>query len=219
MPSTSFSSVPLSVVGVASDEDPTQIGPSTREERRARCCRSRGRGTDRIGGSAGRSITEGKITMDLRFAVFERIARDDVLRRLLVNYADRLEDLAVGDGTASDTCYLTLEWTAHNRTGAPPEAESLTARAHLPRHRLEEHSYLDFVLRRLEASLADEADGSIRARRRQTSPEVVETGADTIFKTRTYDVTPVPRRNRLPCPVDPDAIGSVPPNGAAPADR
>ena len=30
--------------------------------------------------------------MDLRFALFERIARDSVLSRLLVNYADRLDD-------------------------------------------------------------------------------------------------------------------------------
>ena len=35
------------------------------------------------------------IAMDLRFALFERIARDSVLRRLLVNYADRLDDPAV----------------------------------------------------------------------------------------------------------------------------
>ena len=32
--------------------------------------------------------------MDLRFALFERIARDSVLSRLLVNYADRLDDSA-----------------------------------------------------------------------------------------------------------------------------
>ena len=31
--------------------------------------------------------------MDFRFALFERIARDSVLSRLLVNYADRLERL------------------------------------------------------------------------------------------------------------------------------
>jgi hypothetical protein len=158
--------------------------------------------------------------MDLRFAVFERIARDDVLRRLLVNYADRLEDLVVGAGTASDTCYLTLEWTADDRTAAPSEAESMTARAHLPRHRREQQGYLDFVLRRLDAALAaGSADGSLRARSRQTSPDGVETGADAIFKTRTYDVVFVPEPNELTRLVDPAAIGPIRPNGAAPNHR
>ena len=121
--------------------------------------------------------------MDLRFAVFTRIARDDVLKRLLVNYADRLDDLVVGDGTASDTCYLTLEWSADDRTTAPPEAESVTFRAHVPRHDREGASCLDVVMCRLEAALAaDGADGSISILRRR-SPEVVESGADTIFKT------------------------------------
>ena len=157
--------------------------------------------------------------MDLRLAVFDRIARDDVLRRLLVNYADRLDDLGFEGGPASDTCYLTLEWTAHDRTGASLDAESLTARAHLPRARSDEQLYLDFVLRRLEVALADGADGSIRARRRQTSPEIVETGADTIFKTRIYDVALVPGGSRLPCPVEPGAIRSYPPDGASAAER
>jgi hypothetical protein len=41
--------------------------------------------------------------MDLRFALFERIARDSMLRRLLVNYADRLDDRGVLPGRAGDT--------------------------------------------------------------------------------------------------------------------
>ena len=115
--------------------------------------------------------------MDLRFALFTRIARDDVLKRLLVNYADRLDDLAVGDGTASDTCYLTLEWSADDRTTALPEAESVTFRAHVPRHHHEGASCLDVVMCRLEAALAaDGADGSISILRRRSS-EVVESGA------------------------------------------
>jgi hypothetical protein len=146
--------------------------------------------------------------VDLRFAVFTRIARDDVLKRLLVNYADRLDDLAVRDGTASDTCYLTLEWSADDRTTAPPEAESVTFRAHVPRHDREGASCLDVVMCRLEAALAaDGADGSISILRRR-SPEVVESGADTIFKTRTYDISPVPRPGRPAYPIDHGATGS-----------
>src|SRR3954462_11370094 len=70
--------------------------------------------------------TDGRIAVDLRFAVFTRIARDDVLKRLLVNYADRLDDPAVGDGPGSDPSSLPLEGAADDRTPAPPEAESVT---------------------------------------------------------------------------------------------
>jgi hypothetical protein len=146
--------------------------------------------------------------VDLRFAVFTRIARDDVLKRLLVNYADRLDGLVVGDGTASDTCYLTLEWSADDRTTAPPEAESVTFRAHVPRHHREGASCLDVVMCRLEAALAaDGGDGSISILR-QRSSEVVESGADTIFKTTTYDISPVPWPGRPAYPIDHGATGS-----------
>jgi hypothetical protein len=146
--------------------------------------------------------------VDLRFALFTRIARDDVLKRLLVNYADRLDDLAVGDGTASDTCYLTLEWSADDRTTALPEAESVTFRAHVPRHHREGASCLDVVMCRLEAALAaDGADGSISILRR-LSPEVVESGADTIFRTRTYDISAVPWPGGPAYPIDHGATGS-----------
>jgi hypothetical protein len=49
-----------------------------------------------------------------------------------------------------------------------------------------------------------------------TASDVVHTGADTVFKTRIYDVAAVPGRRDLPFPVDRDAFGSVPPDGAAP---
>ena len=115
--------------------------------------------------------------MDLRFALFERIARDSVLSRLLVNYADRLDDRGVLPGPARDTCYLTMEWTTGDRTSTCSEGESLIVRAHVPRHRSEERSYLDVVLQRLDAAVAvDDADGSITVRRRVTSPDVVQTG-------------------------------------------
>ncbi len=155
--------------------------------------------------------------MDLRFALFERIAQDSMLRRLLVNYADRLDDLAILPGPAGDSCYLTMEWTTDDRTSTCPEGESLIVRAHVPRRRSEERSYLDVVLRRLDAALAwttrtDRSRSGV-GRRRRTS---YSTGADTIFKTRIYDVAAVPGRRDLPFPVDHGALGSVPPDGAAP---
>ena len=145
--------------------------------------------------------------MDLRFAVFTRIARDDVLKRLLVNYANRLDDLAVGDGTAGDTCYLTLEWAADGWPNTPPEAESVTFRAHVPRHRHDAYSCLDLVMYRLDAALtAHGADSSINILPRP-SREVVESGADTVFRTRTYDVSSVPQPGGPPYPADRGATG------------
>jgi hypothetical protein len=155
--------------------------------------------------------------MDLRFALFERIARDSVLRRLLVNYADRLDGRAAPLGPAAATCYLTMQWATDDHMSTPPEGESLTVRAHIPRHCCGERAYLDVVLGRVDAALAaDDADGSITIRRRVTSPDVMRTGADTIFKSRTYDVAVAPARRPLPFPVDHGGLGSVPPDGATP---
>jgi len=158
--------------------------------------------------------------MDLRLAVFERIAGDAVLRRLLLNYADRLDDRNGTGVLASDTCYVTLEWSSGDRAGALLDAESVTVRAHMPRSRAEEHRYLDIVLHRLDAALqVGDADGALKVLRRRTPPEAVETGADTIFKTRTYDVAPLETQRGLPFPGDPRSIGPVPPNSAAPGYR
>ena len=69
-------------------------------------------------------------------------------------------------------------------------------------------SCLDVVMFRLEAALAaDGADGSISILRRR-SPEVVECGADTVFKTTTYDISPVPGPGRPAYPIDHGATGS-----------
>src|SRR4051794_5638225 len=155
--------------------------------------------------------------MDLRFALFGRIARDSVLRRLLVNYADRLDGRAAPLGPAAATCYLTMQWATDDRTSTPADGESLTVRAHIPRHCYGERAYLDVVLRRVDAALAaDDADGSITIRRPVTSPDVMQTGADTIFKSRVYDVALAPARRPLPFPVDHGGFGSVPPDGATP---
>ena len=110
-----------------------------------------------------------------------------------------------------------MEWTTGDGTNTSSEGESLTVRAHIPRRRSEERSCLDVVLQRLDAAVAvDDADGSITVRRRVTSPDVVQIGADTIFRTRIYEVAAVPGRRGLPFAVDHGAIGSVPPDGAAP---
>ena len=134
--------------------------------------------------------------MDLRFAIFKRIARDAMLRRLLVSYADRLDACAAG-GPADDTCYLTLQWADNDQSGMLSGCLLLTARAHMPSCRSCEPEYLDLVLDRLEAALAvDEAEGAITVRRRCATPDVLENGADAIFKTRMFDVASAPSRPR-----------------------
>ena len=153
--------------------------------------------------------------MDLRFAIFERIAQDDMLMRLLVNYADRLDACAAG-GPADDTCYLTLEWADNDQSGMLSDCLLLTARVHMPRYRSCEHSYLDVVLDRLESVLAvHEADGIIMARRRHATPEVLENGADAIFKTRRFDVVSSPSRPGVSPSIR--RGGGRPPPRAAPA--
>jgi hypothetical protein len=159
--------------------------------------------------------TEGGARLDLRLAVLERIVRDDLLRRLLVNYADRLDDRVGTGGPASDTCYLTLQWSAGDRA----DVEWVVVRAHMPRSRADEHCYLDVILRRLDAALdPDGVAGPVKILRRRMSTAVVEAGADTIFKTRAYDVALVPTSTGLPVSVDP-RTRLTPPDGAAPGHR
>jgi hypothetical protein len=153
--------------------------------------------------------------MDLRFSAFELIASDDVLRKLLVNYADRLDG---GDCCRSETrqpCYLALQWADRDGSAAPAGPQSLTARVHLPRDRADEQSYLDVVLRRLEAALTrGAASGFLTVRRVSPCHPSAEHGADTIFKTMTFEVA-------APClRVGPDGradhhAGSVFSNGRA----
>jgi hypothetical protein len=126
--------------------------------------------------------------MDLRFLAFELIARDDVLKRLLVNYADRLDGVCAGEGTR-ESCYLALQWADCGRSATASGPQSLTARVHLPRDRADEQSYLDIVLRRLDAALVTgAASGVLTVRRVTPRCEPLEHGTDTVFKTRTFEV-------------------------------
>jgi hypothetical protein len=133
--------------------------------------------------------------MDLRFAAFELITRDAELRTLLVNYADRVEHGPAQDGTAPGTCFLALKWSDNDRPGAPGGSQVLTARAHMPRHRTNEHLFLDLVLGRLRAALAvDTAKRLITTRCLGVAREIMEDGVDTIFKTSTFEIAPAPPR-------------------------
>lgn len=131
--------------------------------------------------------------MDLRFAAFELITRDAELRALLVNYADRVEQGHGPDGTAPATCFLALKWTDNDRPEAPAGSQLLTAQVHMPRHHSSDLPFLDLVLARLRAALTvNPANALITTRCLETSPEVMEDGVDTIFKTSTFEVAPAP---------------------------
>jgi hypothetical protein len=124
--------------------------------------------------------------MDLRFAVFELVARDTALRALLVSYADRVEEPAL---EVPRTGFLALCWNEGDPV--PAGCELLTARVHLPREHVREHPYLDFVLGRLRTSLTgDTARRSILARRLDTAPRTLVFDADTVFKTSRFVISP-----------------------------
>src|SRR4051812_35274570 len=109
------------------------------------------------------------ITMDLRFAVFNLIFRDAVLRSLLVNYADRVESGCLPERTWTGACYVELKWADNDSASAPAGSQLLTAQVHMPRHRSAEQVCLDAVLQRLRAALpVKAANGSFTVRCRET---------------------------------------------------
>jgi hypothetical protein len=134
--------------------------------------------------------------MDLRFAAFELIARDPGLRALLVSYADRVEHDPDRDGPAPDACFVALQWTGDERACAAAGPQLLTARVHMPARRCREHLFLGLVVQRLRSALTvDRADRPIAARCLGTSGEFVDSAAETVFKTCTFEITPAaPRR-------------------------
>jgi hypothetical protein len=141
------------------------------------------------GNRAGTVETDGTIRMDLRFTAFELITRDAVLRKLLVNHADRLEHGPAPDGRGTDACFLALQWSADDRPGRPAGSQLLTARVHMPRRHASEHSFLDFVLARLRAALTvTPANGLITTRCLSESGK--DEDADTVSRACTFEVVP-----------------------------
>jgi hypothetical protein len=141
--------------------------------------------------------TEGMITMDLRFATFDLIFRDVVLRPLLVNYADRLEHGHASAGVPVSSCFVRLRWTAERSTPALAGAEVLAVEAHMPRRTGTDDDYLAFVLHRLRTTLSGgAAAGSIATRCLQMSPSTTESPFDTVFATGTFEIAHTPPRRR-----------------------
>ncbi len=127
--------------------------------------------------------------MDLRFDVFNLIDRDQVLRSLLMAYADHL-DGRVPDGTAAGDSFLALQWTPADPDAADG-SEVLTAFAHTTRRTTAGLSYLDFVLQRLQTAVSDDtASTRVSSRCTETSNGFMDAGGDTVFKTSTFEFTP-----------------------------
>ncbi len=131
--------------------------------------------------------------MDLRFVAFDLIARDAELRTLLANYAGRLEPDRAPGSTATTSCFIVLTWTADERSSAPAGSELLTAQVHVSRDDSSRPVYFDWILRRLHAALTARAPNPcITVRCVTTSDEDVDGGLDTVFKTGTWAIAPVP---------------------------
>jgi hypothetical protein len=129
--------------------------------------------------------------MDIRFDVFNLIFRDALLRALLVNHANRIDSGHAPERADAEPCFVALSWADNEGARATAGSQLLTAQAHMPRHRLDDHVYLDVVLQRLRAALpAGAASDAYTIRCRESSPEAMDSGAGTIFKTTTFEIAP-----------------------------
>lgn len=129
--------------------------------------------------------------MDIRFDVFNLIFRDALLRALLVNHANRIDSGHAPESAGAGTCFVALRWADIDCARAVAGSQLLTAQAHMPCHRPDDHVYLDVVLQRLRAALPVGAAGdSFTVRCRESSPEVMDSGAGTIFKTSMFEIAP-----------------------------
>ena len=127
--------------------------------------------------------------MDLRFAVFNLIFRDAVLRTLLVNYA-RTASSPDAFRESMDRSLLRRVDMDRQRRGDRCGGLSATdgTGTHV-RHPAAEQVCLDAVLQRLREALPV-ANGPFTVRCRETTREIVDSGGDTIFKATTFEVAP-----------------------------
>jgi hypothetical protein len=131
--------------------------------------------------------------MNIRSDTFDLIARDVALRVLPVTDGDRVHPGQSNWGTAQGSCFIELEWAVDEREDAPAGSLCLTVRAHLPRHRAHEHLLLDFLLQRARMVLAAGApDASITSHYHGTLCDVADSGADTLFKSSSFQIAPRP---------------------------
>ncbi|MBB3081870.1 hypothetical protein [Geodermatophilus sabuli] len=133
--------------------------------------------------------------MDLRVVVFNRIVQDAVLRRLLVNHADRVESGRDPQTGASGCAFLVLRWLRSDEPSASAGCEVLVARAHVPGQQPDPGGRLDHLLLRLEVALcAEVGDDALAIRGLGSSPHAVRGPSDTLARSATFVVVPAPSR-------------------------
>ena len=131
--------------------------------------------------------------MDVRLAVGGLISRDAVLRSLVLNYAERLEQPRPGSATTeTTTAFIVPSWTDDD--GRHAVGDILEVQAHIAGGGPAVHPYIDVILRLVhEVLTVDAASVSIRAQRLTRSGEILAGGHDTVYKTATWQITAAPR--------------------------
>jgi hypothetical protein len=131
--------------------------------------------------------------MDLRREVGGLLTRNAVLRTLLMNYADRLQQSCAGNGSATAPCFIVPTWDVDRRLSRRPRSRVLTVEAHTSCSDPTRDEDLDAILRLVHVVLTDDHAGtSITARRLATSAEVTTSGRDTVVRMGFWEIVPVP---------------------------
>ena len=129
--------------------------------------------------------------MDVRFVVFDLIARDATLRTLLANYA-RLLRAEGSPGNGAEPCFVSLRWADDERTSAAASSELLRVQVHVSRDDSCSRARLDGVLQRVRAALtAAGPKPCITARCLTTSGTTADSRFGTLFRASTWEITPV----------------------------
>lgn len=133
--------------------------------------------------------------MDVRLVVGGLLARNAVARRLLWNYADRLERGWSWDCSVSAACFIVPNWSVDPPPSAPFSARLFTVQAHTSCIDPSPHETLDAILRLLHVVLTDDhAGSSVTARRLDAPADLVDGELDTVARLGIWDIAPVPAR-------------------------
>jgi hypothetical protein len=148
--------------------------------------------------------------MNLRRVVGGLMARDAVVARLLMNYADRLVRERPGHPAPPGPCFLVPMWDSDERPSPPPASQLFAVEAHTRRDDPCPHDSLDILLALLHSVLTDAvARWSITARFDGATENLTVSSLGTVYKVGTWQIAPAP-------PWDPGTPGAGT-SGARPA--
>jgi hypothetical protein len=131
--------------------------------------------------------------MDLHLVVGGLMARNPALSRLLLNYADLLDNRYAGQATTMASCFIVPAWTVDQSPSAPPSSELLVVEAHMHRDDPSRRRGLDATLHLLHSVLTDaEASGAIIIHCLGMSAEIMAGDLETVFKVAIWEIAPAP---------------------------